>query len=35
MIHNFAKLLSKVLALRLALRMQDLISPNQNAFIHG
>jgi hypothetical protein len=35
MIHSFAKLLSKILALRLAPRMQELISPNQNAFIRG
>lgn len=35
MIHSFAKLLSKILALRLVPRMQELISPNQNAFIQG
>jgi hypothetical protein len=35
MIHSFAKLLSKILALCLAPRMQELISPNQNAFIRG
>ena len=35
MIHSLAKLVSKILALRLAPRMNDLISPNQNAFIRG
>lgn len=35
MIHSFAKLLSKILAIRLAPVMNDLISPNQNAFIRG
>lgn len=33
MVHSFAKLISKVLATRLAPRMKDLIAPNQNAFI--
>lgn len=35
MIHSFAKLLSKILALRLAPMMHRLVSPNQNAFIWG
>jgi hypothetical protein len=33
MIHSFAKLISKVLALRLAPRLDDLIAKNQNMFI--
>lgn len=33
MIHIFAKPVSKILALRLAPRMDDLIGKNQNAFI--
>lgn len=33
MIHSFAKLLSKILALRLAPKLGDLIDRNQNAFI--
>ena len=33
MVHSFAKLISKVLSLRLAPRLPDLISKNQNAFI--
>lgn len=35
MIHSLAKLLSKVLALRLAPRIPELISANQTAFIRG
>lgn len=35
MIHSFGKLASKLLALRLAPRLPDLISSNQNAFIRG
>jgi hypothetical protein len=35
MIHSIAKLVSKILALRLAPRMDDLVSANQNAFIRG
>ena len=35
MIHSVAKLISKILALRLAPRMQSLISHEQNAFIRG
>lgn len=33
MIHSFAKLLSKVLALRLATKLDRLVDKNQNAFI--
>lgn len=35
MIHSFAKLISKVLALRLASRMNDLVDHNQNAFVRS
>ena len=35
MIHSLAKLISKILAIRLAPRMNDIIAPNQNAFIRG
>jgi hypothetical protein len=31
--HNFAKVVSKLLANRLALELEDLISVNQTAFI--
>lgn len=34
MIHSFAKLIAKVLALRLASKLNDLVDKNQNAFIH-
>ena len=33
MIHSFAKLISKILALRLAPKLDKLIDKNQNAFI--
>jgi len=33
MIHSFVKLISKLLALRLAPRLHELIATNQNAFI--
>lgn len=35
MIHSIAKLISKVLALRLALKLNELVDKNQNAFIQG
>jgi hypothetical protein len=35
MIHSFGKLVSKLLASRLAPRLKEIISPNQNAFIQG
>ncbi|WVZ83679.1 hypothetical protein U9M48_030804 [Paspalum notatum var. saurae] len=35
MIHSFGKLISKILALRLAPFMQRLISANQNAYVRG
>lgn len=35
LIHSFAKLFTKVLATRLALLMQQLVRPNQSAFIRG
>jgi hypothetical protein len=33
MIHSFAKLISKMLALRLASRMDEIVDKNQNAYI--
>lgn len=33
MIHSFAKLISKLLALKLAPKLGDMIDKNQNAFI--
>jgi hypothetical protein len=33
LIHSFAKLMSKLLANRLAGQLQHLVSPNQSAFI--
>jgi hypothetical protein len=33
MIHSFAKLISKILALRLAPKLNELVDKNQNAFI--
>lgn len=35
MIHSFAKLVSKILALCLAPRMDEIITKNQNAFIRN
>jgi hypothetical protein len=35
LIHSFSKVLTKVLALRLAPHMNNLVSPNQSAFIRG
>lgn len=35
MIHSFAKLISKILAMRLAPRLNELIDKNQNAFIRS
>ena len=35
LVHSFAKLITKILASRLASRLNDLVSPNQNAFIKG
>lgn len=35
LIHGVAKIVSKVLALRLAPRLNELISPCQSAFIKG
>ena len=35
LIHSFAKLFTKVLAARLAPLMQQLVRPNQSAFIRG
>jgi hypothetical protein len=34
MIHSFAKLISKILSLRLAPRLNKMVDRNQNAFIH-
>lgn len=35
MIHSFAKLVTKILANRLAARLPELVSPNQSAFVKG
>jgi hypothetical protein len=35
LVHSFAKLVTKLLANRLAARLQEMISPNQSAFIKG
>ena len=35
LVHSFAKLITKLLANRLAGRLDQLVSPNQNAFIKG
>jgi hypothetical protein len=35
MIHNFGKMASKLMANRLATRLHELISSNQNAFVKG
>ena len=33
LVHSFAKLVTKLLANRLAPRLQQIVSPNQSAFI--
>jgi mannosylglycoprotein endo-beta-mannosidase len=35
LVHSFAKLLAKILALRLAPKMPDLVDANQSAFVRG
>jgi hypothetical protein len=35
LVHSFAKLITKLLANRLAGRLDHLVSPNQSAFIKG
>ncbi|WVZ64256.1 hypothetical protein U9M48_013806 [Paspalum notatum var. saurae] len=35
MVHSFGKLVSKIMALRLAPLMQHLVSSNQTAYIRG
>jgi len=35
LVHSFAKLITKMLANRLACRLQQMVSPNQSAFIKG
>jgi hypothetical protein len=35
LVHSFAKLLTKILANRLAARLDEMVSPNQSAFIKG
>jgi hypothetical protein len=35
LVHSFAKLLAKILAMRLAPKMHDLVDPSQSAFIRG
>jgi len=34
-VHSFAKLITKILANRLALRLNEMVSPMQSAFIKG
>jgi len=34
-VHSFAKLVTKIIANRLAPLLKDLISPNQSAFVKG
>jgi hypothetical protein len=35
LVHSFAKLITKLLANRLAGRLNQMVSPNQSAFIEG
>lgn len=35
LVHSFGKLITKILANRLASRLNDMVSPNQSAFIKG
>jgi hypothetical protein len=35
LVHSFAKLVTKLLANSLAARLQEMVSPNQSAFIKG
>jgi hypothetical protein len=35
LVHSFAKLITKILANRLAKRLNEIVSPNQSAFIKG
>jgi hypothetical protein len=35
LVHRFAKLVTKILANRLAKKLNEMISPNQSAFIKG
>jgi hypothetical protein len=35
LVHSFFKLLAKILALRLALRLAELVDSNQNTFVRG
>jgi len=35
LVHSVAKLITKVLANRLATRLHEMVSPNQSAFIKG
>jgi hypothetical protein len=35
LVHSFAKLLAKILALRLAPRLPELVDDNQSAFVRG
>ena len=35
LVHSFAKLITKILANRLAKRLNEMVSPNQSAFIKG
>jgi hypothetical protein len=35
LVHSFAKLITKLMANRLVGRLQEMVSPNQSAFIKG
>jgi hypothetical protein len=35
LVHNFAMLVTKILANRLADKLNEMVSPNQSAFIKG
>jgi phage antirepressor YoqD-like protein len=35
LVHSFAKFITKILANRLAKRLNEMVSPNQSAFIKG
>jgi hypothetical protein len=35
LVHSFAKLITKILAKRLVVRLDEMVSPSQSAFIKG